>query len=662
MKLKSTVALLFAVCLIILLAVAGTEVKAQSPELAEQLVPSQPVVNPQSPPTPPDISPAATSVYYPSDDTTVQEGASNAPAPNQAYLGVGYYNSSSIWANGRIRSYLRFDLSTLPANANITSATVRLYHAGGADYPGQTRSTTFYRVTGNWNEASLTWNNRPGYAESIGSVATTYSYQGWVSLDLTNLVRTWANGSQANYGLIAIGPESTAGIYRAFFSSEVANGPELQISYQPALPPVLDVWPGTLALRAGKTGLPFTSSFYVGNVTSNSLNWSATRVGSAAWLGLSTTSGSATPTLPGNLILTINPAGLAPGIYTEQIRVSSSTVGVIGSPMTATVQLEVVDQLSNTYLPLILRSGSGSSTSPNVVALVLGIADYQYAAPPATGEDLPDYWGSGDLSEPGHDMADFTLLLEQEFSIPPAKILTNLDSTVSPRQPNIGLATKAAVLNAMALLDQMEDKETIVIIYYSGHGGQVLDASGDESDGRDEFIAMYNTNLVADQYVNILTDDELEALLATLESDCIIVILDSCYGGGMMSTATVASEELRPRGLINPALPPLAELSTDDLGMAELAAPGRLIITGGTGDQSTWESPTLGNGVFTYFFLAGLRDILNDANQNNRVSLEEAFWFTRNLVDEWIYNRQGEHQNPDINDRCFGQVDPKWGC
>jgi len=231
------------------------------------------------------------------------------------------------------------------------------------------------------------------------------------------------------------------------------------------------------------------------------------------------------------------------------------------------------------------------------------------------------------------------------------------------------LATRANVIAAFGQLDTMEDEDTTVIFYFSGHGGQTPDEHGDEADGHDEFIAMYDTITTTVGFTNVLTDDDLEGLLGNLESEHIVVILDSCFSGSMMDTTLQASNDLLQRGLVHPIKPrPVANsVHSDQAALAELAGPGRVIITAGTGDQGTWESNMLGHGVFTYFFLQGLQDSLHDANQNGRVSAEEAYWFIRDLVDDWVVanvtptpENPDPHQNPDMDDQYLGQMDLAW--
>ena len=671
MRRRSFLSLSFAFILVslLLLPLQRLSVAAPSPPLVRHLVPLQQAIDVHTSSISRPNSTTAMLPFYSSNDATVQEGAPSSTDPSNPNLGAGYNLSSyfPFWADGRVRSYLTFDLSSLPADSTIISATLRLYHVGGVDYPGQTRNVTFYRVTENWNEASVTWNNRPNYAESLGSVSTTYDFEGWVTLDLTAQVLAWVGGTQANYGVVAIGPEGTPGVCRLFTSRETIYRPELHVRYLPAPPPVLDVWPGALSARASSTQLPPASRLHISNITNGSLEWSASKVDGATWLALSKSSGSTTPTIPDSLSLTVDASGLAPGTYTEQIRISSSTPNVEGSPLTVTFTLEVVDQLSEIYLPLIVGGGGGSTTPPKVVALIIGIGDYQYLGPAAGLGDLPDDWGT-DLPNPPRDVDDFHNLLLVELGVSPTDILRygggpDEAGTMAFGENSIRaypLATRANTVAAFGQLEGMEDEQTTVIFYYSGHGGQTGDDNGDEIDGYDEFIAMYDTITDTVGFVNVLTDDDLAGLLGNLESEHIVVILDSCFSGSMMGATVQASGDLIRRGLVNPMKSDGSFVQSDQAAMAELVASGRVIISAGTGDQGTWESNVLENGVFSYFLGQSLRDSLHDANQNGRISAEEAYWFSKDAVDAWVYANLASHQNPEINDQHFGQMDLTW--
>jgi hypothetical protein len=75
-----------------------------------------------------------------------------------------------------------------------------------------------------------------------------------------------------------------------------------------------------------------------------------------------------------------------------------------------------------------------------------------------------------------------------------------------------------------------------VLFYYSGHGTQVPDYSGDESQDRvDEVLTMHNmaltTKLGKKTLRNILLDDELNALLKRIPSKNVLVLIDACHSG-----------------------------------------------------------------------------------------------------------------------------------
>lgn len=70
-----------------------------------------------------------------------------------------------------------------------------------------------------------------------------------------------------------------------------------------------------------------------------------------------------------------------------------------------------------------------------------------------------------------------------------------------------------------------------VVIYYSGHGGQVPDLDGDEEDGLDETLVSVDGHADREDGHNHYTDDEFGALLAQLADRDVTVIIDACHSG-----------------------------------------------------------------------------------------------------------------------------------
>ncbi|UBV44109.1 caspase family protein (plasmid) [Deinococcus taeanensis] len=86
-----------------------------------------------------------------------------------------------------------------------------------------------------------------------------------------------------------------------------------------------------------------------------------------------------------------------------------------------------------------------------------------------------------------------------------------------------GEATADLVTEQIGLAaTQLQGGDTFFLTY-SGHGGQVPDANGDEADGQDETWVLYDRMMI---------DDELNALWSQFAADVRIVILsDSCHSG-----------------------------------------------------------------------------------------------------------------------------------
>jgi hypothetical protein len=101
------------------------------------------------------------------------------------------------------RGMLKFDLSSIPSNATITSAT--LYLSEKDNKAGQT--TYIYRVTSNWNENTVTWRS---WTLLGGDFDNSVSYFTFVpdqnncmlTMDITSLVQLWVDGTYPNQGLM----------------------------------------------------------------------------------------------------------------------------------------------------------------------------------------------------------------------------------------------------------------------------------------------------------------------------------------------------------------------------------------------------------------------------------------------------------------------------
>jgi len=281
-------------------------------------------------------------------------------------------------------------------------------------------------------------------------------------------------------------------------------------------------------------------------------------------------------------------------------------------------------QLQNpVYLPLALRNAGMAK-----YAVVIGISDY------------PD--PVNDLTYPDDDAIAFRqeLIDDGGFSSANINLLLNSD------------ATKSNIQNAItSWLESREDEDDLVVIFFAGHGTRGTDiAPIDEADGLDECLATYSSS------GNYIRDDELDTWLDALDSQHVVVVIDSCFSGGFIGAGALG-EELRCR-----CLPPLdgarGEVLPGDSFARDVNRSGRLVLTASSETQSSWESSSLGHGVFTYYLLQALDTASADARDGNGwISGEEAHDYLAPRVDSYVFSNTGSHQNPQRSDGIAGEVD-----
>ncbi len=150
-----------------------------------------------------------------SDDTTSNNGAN-------ADLHIRF-------ETGKVEQPLvRFDLSTLPANAQINSAALWFYIESGKEHPEG--PVTIHRITSDWIESDVTWDSFNGSydATALGTIGAQASSDVWVQVNITSQVQAWVNG-EPNFGVLL--NSIAEGIHGEYISSEGASGkhPRLEV-------------------------------------------------------------------------------------------------------------------------------------------------------------------------------------------------------------------------------------------------------------------------------------------------------------------------------------------------------------------------------------------------------------------------------------------------
>jgi hypothetical protein len=119
-------------------------------------------------------------------------------------------------------SYIKFNLGTLPMEARIAKATLRLY-VNAVIAPG---SFDVYEVQGAWSEHGVNFNNQPtlGASASGGrpTSVTAASLHQFILVDITPLAQSWLSGFEDNNG-VALALTTANGGFA--FDSKESTGP-----------------------------------------------------------------------------------------------------------------------------------------------------------------------------------------------------------------------------------------------------------------------------------------------------------------------------------------------------------------------------------------------------------------------------------------------------
>jgi len=314
---------------------------------------------------------------------------------------------------------------------------------------------------------------------------------------------------------------------------------------------------------------------------------------------------------------------------------------------------------------LLIGTGQVSATeelfSPKHIngegyAVIVGVANY--------------YGTANDLNYPDNDAIDMknALLSSAYGEWKEENIKVLLDSE----------ATKDNIKDAIEIwLDTREGEGDTVLFFYSGHGvcfpESLYNPDGnDETEGYDEYLFVYQPHecTSADPcYINdAIADGELDSYLDNLESHNIVVIIDSCFSGGMTKAADLA---LTPKTLPAPYMAirdgtkTLPELHVDIIdGFAEdllsavtkdIGQLYRVVLMACDDIEYSYETFGLQNGVFTYYVVEGLYGAA-DANSDLTLTAEEAFNYANPKTISYLTSWPLIVQTPQLYDNYDGEL------
>ena len=274
----------------------------------------------------------------------------------------------------------------------------------------------------------------------------------------------------------------------------------------------------------------------------------------------------------------------------------------------------------------------------NKYALVVGIGKFLH--------------GLNELKYSVSDATNFSrFLLDPErggFSKGNVIFLTNQD------------ATRNNVANALERIKNLAEPNDLVVIYISSHGTPPEKFGG-------VFIVTYDTEVKPRERVwqTAVGEALLKDFVENLKSKRLIMILDACYSNsayryvpGFLPSGgkSLGAEDdegygiskeygkrlIGAKDIIVEEEPKKSTKGSRPPGPLEGSGWGKVLIgASGAGEQS-WESESLRNSIFTYYFLNGL-------NQYDG-SIQNAFYYAKPLVYRRVKQEKGEDidQNPQV--------------
>lgn len=141
-------------------------------------------------------------------DTFVHDGPTQQNQNYSATPALNFY----AWTNSGVprikRSFLRFDLSVIPAGSVVQAARLSLFHnpddaLEGVDVHAGDNAWVIQRTVGAWDPTLVTWNSQPGVTtqDAVYMPATTSGTEDFVDIDVTALVQGMIAAGESGFRL-----------------------------------------------------------------------------------------------------------------------------------------------------------------------------------------------------------------------------------------------------------------------------------------------------------------------------------------------------------------------------------------------------------------------------------------------------------------------------
>ncbi|MEN6304077.1 MAG: caspase family protein [Armatimonadia bacterium] len=275
---------------------------------------------------------------------------------------------------------------------------------------------------------------------------------------------------------------------------------------------------------------------------------------------------------------------------------------------------------AGTYTVTPKKPGVIFTPTSRTVTLGSSSVNANFTAASATGDGVVRYYGVCVGIEQYQNINNLTYCVDDAVDMRDSLIACGWSSS------NIALlkdsqATKAAIKSAIEAKMALADADDVFLYFHSSHGDQNTDmAPLDESDGYDEYLCTYDTTSSTSTEIR---DDELGIWLSKLRTKKYVVLIDTCFSGGMVKSRSTFDfgPDINRGG------------SEGGVGTRDLDdnASG-VVITASDVDEYSQEDSALQNGVFAYYVIEGINRGTADSNKDSWFSAEELYAYAAPLA------------------------------
>jgi hypothetical protein len=167
-------------------------------------------------------------------DTEGMDGAVGTANPSANYGDLSYSVIGGTVSDVG-RTYIKFKPLTIPANARVVDANLKLYQY--ATFGTDNFTIGLYKITGDWDESTITWNLQPtSSTDAEITINITAGATTWKSWNIYTLVQSWLDGDITNYGMVLKDTEeflvnTVAYFYTSDYTTDTTKRPKLEIYY-----------------------------------------------------------------------------------------------------------------------------------------------------------------------------------------------------------------------------------------------------------------------------------------------------------------------------------------------------------------------------------------------------------------------------------------------